>query len=254
MENARKITLLLPGCGLNYLWQLGGITALYDLNLISQVKSVYACSGGAWSSIFLGLGEDKLKLWSSQAADFFFDWQKQNKFRYLRRISSAFHDDSYSVLDNFDFFSEFKPFFKCYFKLLQIHPKVKRTIIEITDKSPEDIHKLAIASSTIPFITGTLARVKNKFYLDGGFVPGFKKEDINESDLANTLILLSPYSGRSSFVDFNITPARSLPSGLRLGLPFQMDKRSIELIIKSGYACVMRKKEELLNYQTIKYR
>ncbi|MBI4147986.1 patatin-like phospholipase family protein [Candidatus Woesearchaeota archaeon] len=212
-----SLTLLLPSSGINYLWQLGGLKALCDMGLAKQVREVYACSGGAWASIFFGLGRDVIDDWVSKAPQFYQDWQKRNRFRYVRRMTSALAADSKVMLEPYGFFQKYNPWFASYFKLMQVYPKQRAEFVDVTGKNPRDVHKLAVASSTIPLITGMLASIEGRLYVDGEVIPRFGVRSSEEDNV----LALDPY-GTVEHAHILVRPSPPLPSGLRLGSPFLM--------------------------------
>ncbi len=236
------ISLVLPSSGLNYLWQMGGIRALHDLGVVSRIKSVYGSSGGAWASIFLALGKDALDDWLSKAPAFYVQWHRQNRYRYLRRMTCALKDDSSTVLDSYGFFDDFSFPFRCSYKLLEIYPRIGERLIDVTSLAPPEIHRLAMASSTIPLITGTLARIQGRAYIDSGFRYGFWQSELEPSQSA---ILLDPYSRHPPVAQIHIRPEQPLLSGLRLGLPFTISKQEINALIQQGYSAVMNHERPL---------
>ena len=98
--------------------------------------------------------------------------------------------------------------------------------MDVTESSPEQIQKLALASSTIPLITGSVARVESKAYLDGGFYR-FRKDHFCSQAIENIIINIDPGIKADSCADINIKPREQLPSGLRLGLPFSVSQQEL---------------------------
>lgn len=236
------ISLVLPSSGLNYLWQLGGIQALHDLGVVSRITSVYGSSGGAWASIFLGLGKDALDDWLHKAPAFYAQWHRQNRFCYLRRMTRALKDDSSAVLDSYGFFDDFHFPFRCSYKLLELYPGIGERLVDVTALAPWEIHRLAVASSTIPLITGTVARIQGRAYIDAGFRYGFYRSELESSQSS---ILLDPYSRHSPVAKIHIRPEQPLSSGLRLGLPFTILTEEINDLILQGHSAVMNHERSL---------
>ncbi|MBD3318957.1 hypothetical protein GF342_03535 [Candidatus Woesearchaeota archaeon] len=224
MCTSMGVTLLLPSCGINYLWQLGALKSLLEQNV--KIDRVLGSSGGAWSGIFLGLGAEILDDWISRAPKYYALWQKKNRFRYWRRMTRALHDDSHRVLEEYGFFEKFRPSFEFGIKVVELFPTLKSRIIRVDGRAPENIHRLAVASSTIPFLTGFIAVEESRVFLDGGFSGGFGK-------VAGDTIALDPYG--KLHATFRIVPSKSLPLGLRLGSPFLIPVEEFEALIMQGY-------------------
>lgn len=225
-----KFTLVLPGSGLNYLWQLGGLQALSDLGLRDRISKCYACSGGAWATIFFSLGDSAMEDWLKRAPEFYVKWQKENRFRYLHRMTQALYEESRAVLGQYGFFERFAFPFDCHFKMVELYPSVGKRFVGVADSSPEQVHSLAIASSTIPFVTGLVSRIDGKWYVDGDFTSDF-------GNLEDDVLILDPRGNRWEHGRV-IRPSQKLSSGLRLGSPRLMRKEEIENIVRSGYTDV----------------
>ena len=225
-------TLVMPGSGLNYLWQLGGLKALSDLGLRNCIKKVYACSGGAWATIFFGLGDHAMEDWLERAPSFYAEWQEKNRFRYVHRMTRALYEESRSVLGRYGFFDKFTLPFECHFKMVELYPSPGTRFIDVTHATPQRVHHLAVASSTIPFITGLVSNEGDKWYVDGDFTSGFGK-------LEDDVLILDPRGSRWE-QERVISPSQKLDSGLKLGSPLLMRKEEIETIVRCGYADVYK--------------
>jgi len=131
------------------------------------------------------------------------------------------------------FFEQYNPWFASYFKVVAVKG-LQPLIISTADKKPEEIHQLAVASSTIPFVTGITTKVDGKHYVDGAFRRGFRVDRAaNDFTVEGVTLAIDPNGYQQGKV--TIHPSQKLSSGLKLGSPTLMKEEAFALLITQGY-------------------